>query len=213
MPDVQNMEALENITTADISLPSYNNSVKIFKNTRAIDVPSKLNVLADSFKNFHESIRDTWQSYIESRFDVIHQHVNSSMEAVVSFINDSIVSAQNTFIEAANESVSELEESVDTFKSEIRNSVSELVGSDAAYTVANINDVLLSKDTSEDTYDQFNRILSVREGPMKISDISYDAYGRINKYTETLTLNDIPTSETYTITYEVGKIPKTTKEA
>ena len=212
MPNVQNMPPVADIEIEDIALPSYDSPVKIFKNTRAIDVPIKLNSLAESFRSFHGSIRDTWQLYIEARFDVIHQHINDSMGSVVDFVNDSLVSAQNTFINTANQSVSTLEGSVATFKTEIMDSVANLVGGGVAYSVADTNKTLFSGDTSEDTYDSLNRVLSIKQGPMKMSNIAYDTYSRVIGYTETLDLNNITTSKNYVVSYEAGKIPKITEE-
>ena len=203
----------------DTVLPTHSEPVNIFTNTRAIEVPGKLNSLAASFKQFNVSVRDAWYGYINVEFGKIATHMNDSIDSMVAFINDSIVSTQNLFIEnaetavenigtASDDQVTAIEEATAIFKQEIIDEVGGYAGT-TGYSKEVSNSFEFSGETSGDTYDEYGRLLSFTQGQIETTNIVYGDNYSIVSFTETITIGVTTSSKNYVVIYEVGKIPKT----
>jgi hypothetical protein len=205
-----NMQDIPEFDSQDAILPTHNDPVNIFLNTRAVDVPVKLNFLATAFRDFNVNVRTAWNSYINNESVRVASYLNSSVQAMVAFINNSLVPFQNQFISNAETAVTDLESSVNAFKQEILDEVGGYVNA-TAYSVENSNKFEFSGETSNDTYDSHGRILSATQGVKSITNIVYGPRSRIISYTETLIIDSISYTKNYTVTYERGHIPQVTE--
>jgi hypothetical protein len=207
---VQNMPDIADFSSSNVTLPTHTDPVNIFLNTRAIDVPVKLNSLATAFRDFNVLVRDAWKTYIDGESVSIANYLNGSVQSMVDFINNSMVAFQNQFITDAENAVTTLENSVDDFKQELLDEVGGYVNA-TAYSIENSNKFEFSGETSDDTYDSHGRILSAKQGVKSITNIVYGPRSRIVSYTETLLIGSISYTKNYTVTYERGHIPQVTE--
>jgi len=219
---ISNMDDIQDFVSTPVELPTHTDPVNIFFQTRAIDVPRKLNSLAASFKTYNISIKDTWDTYIGEEGGRIQNYLNNSMTAVTTYINDVVVENQNQFLIDGTQAIADIETEKNNFvtaltteknafKQEVRDEM-DGYATTVSYSIADSNSLAFSGETSSDTYDSRGRLTGVTQGHITTSNIVYDSQDRIASYTETVTVAPhAGVSKNYTITYELGKIPKITE--
>jgi len=207
---VSNMDDIADFESEDVTLPTHTSPVNIFLNTRAIDVPNKLNLLATSFRDFNVNVKNAWESYIDAQAGRMATYLNSAMGDVVGFVNDTLVVAQNQFISDGETALSDMNDGLISFKNSVLAEVGGYVNA-TAYSVENSNKFEFSGETSADTYDSRGRLTSITQGVKTLSNITYGNMGRIVSYTETITVDSASYTKNYTIEYRRGLVPKVTE--
>lgn len=215
---VSDMPDITSFSPNDVDLPTYGEPVNIFLNTRAIDVPAKLNLLAGAFRDFNISVKEILDSHTSDESNRMGAHLSASVQSMVDFVNNSVVQNQNDFITTANGAIDDIEEerlefvegvvaATDTFKQDI---MDELEGqaTNMSYSMLQSNDFAFSGETTNDTYDERGRVLSCTQGVKTCTNIVYDTRCRVVSYTEIILVGSISYTKDYTVSYERGKVPK-----
>ena len=156
-------------------LAQHTKDVSIFRNTRAIDVPDKLNAVAGSIK-LYTNIEITAP---------VQKYINANMSAVSTYINDSmetIVSGQNKF-------TSDMAEDIGGY----------LDDSGAGYNTQQSRSLIETGSTGAVVFDDYERITSAVQGVLTTSNIIYDELDNITSFIETIS---IATSTLYAVSYD-----------
>jgi hypothetical protein len=163
-----------------IQFEEYSSNVKIFEHTLAIEVPDRLDAIADSFKTFNNESMNTMKEYMNTNMNTIFEYIGTTV------YDD--VEAMKTRIE--NE--------VDTFTSDMQSNISGYVNSNGiAYSVQQVNSLIFSGNTS---YSMSNGdITEFTDGAVRTYDILYDNNKFISAFKEKITIDGIEYVKEFTI--------------
>lgn len=163
---------------------AYVKNVEIYKSTRAIDVPDKLNAVSNDFK--------TW--FNTELISKSTEHINSSMTAITNYLNNDIIAGINTF------------------KSTLENNIGVYLDSQGAgYSIPQVNSFIFSGNSISPEYDSDGRVTRYGNQYNETFDCEYNEDSKIIKFKEKITISGIPTVESYEVTYDNNNFPKTTK--
>ena len=166
-----------------LTLHNHTQDVSIFRNTRAIDIPDKLNSIANNVKSYiNTDITTPVLSYMNSNISTMHAYINDVAEQVV---------ADQT-----------------TFTTNMTSNLSGYVdNSGVGYSAAQARTLVQTGETGTITYDGSNRITGATQGAITTSLITYDDSGNITSFTESITVDSITTSTNYSVSYGDDGIP------
>jgi len=154
-----------------LAIGAYSSNVQIFEHTLAIDVPSRLDAIANSFVEHNNQ-----------NFQSIAEHVNNSMTSVYDYIDGTIY------------------EDVLSFKAEVENGIGDFVGIGAGYSINQVNNVLFTGNTSY-SENFSGQIVSFTNGNKHTYDIVYDSDDNVVSFKEKINISGTEYIESYTVTY------------
>lgn len=170
-------------------LAQHAKDVSIFRNTRAIDVPDKLDAVANSIKLYaNVEITGPVQRYVNYNLTNVHTYVNDSIAAVVA--------DQSRFTRDMSEDIS-----------------GYLDDSGAGYNVGQSRSLIETGVTGDVEFDELGRITSSVQGVLTTSNITYDNTDRITRFTETITVDGVANSTVYVVEYDSNQNARTSIEA
>lgn len=192
-----------------LSIDAYASNVAIFRSTRAVDVPDKLNAIGNDFKSWlNNNVMDATTDYINQSMTTIVNYVNTSMSG----IDDDLTDYKDNLNSEWSTYKDDLTGEWSTFKGDLETNLSSyLDSSGAGYSIAQINQLIFSGDAIDPVYDSEGRITKYGNQYEETFDITYDSDNRISGFKEKITIGGVTTTETYTVAYNGNDYPITTK--
>ena len=175
-------------TPTPLVLGLYTKDVSIFRNTRAIDIPGKIDSVVNSMKVYANTEITT----------PVEIHVMEVMRNAVDHINTSITSMNGE----QTKFISDMQENISGY----------LDDAGAGYSVSQARSLKETGNTGEVVTDDEGRITSAQQGVMTTSSVMYDDDNRVVSFSETITIGGIETKSDYIVTYDERNIPSTTKQ-
>ena len=209
-------------------LTDYTTNVLIFRSTKAKDIPGKLDAVANDIKTHFNTVMGEATTYIN---ETTVPHINTAMATVEAdhntFITNisnqqgsyetTITNQQNTF-EAdristettftnsitSQQSVFEntLQDQQDNYETDTTINLGNYTGSGAAYTVSQSNSFVFSGPSSVTYAQDGETVVGYTEGPVTVSNIIYDNRDNLIELTETILVDSIPYTKTFTANYD-----------
>jgi len=181
------MEALP--TFNSLTLAPYGSNVKIFEHTLAIDVPDRLDSIAESFLQFNNE-----------SMSAINQNISDNMEMIHTYVGTTIVDDLNTF-------KLNLSNNIQTLNNNMMTNIGQYLDSNGAgYSIEQVNSLIFSGNTSY-VLDANGNITSMVDGAMTTSNVLYNSDGFIESYTETILIGGVSYSKDFTVNYD-GEYPE-----
>ena len=198
---INNMNPIEPINITELVLKDYIKNVKIFKSTKAIDIPDKINAIVDDFKDYNiEELHTKGKNYLNNSIKSLVEHTNNSIKTITGYVNDVIITNQNDFTK-------QISKDYDTFTNEMKNNIGNyLINQNGAYTISQSNQLIFSGDTNYN-YDNEGRITYLKNGNIQQHDITYNEEDNIKAYKETITIDNIQYTKSFEVTYDENLNP------
>ena len=161
---------------------AFSDNVGIFSNSKARDIPARLNAIAQALK---DHINKLW------------------LPTATGFINGTVVAGLNAAIAKMETFSNGIETRINDQMAEFQANLANYLGTNAGYSVSAANAALFTGSivAGDVQYDIAGRAISIRQGPRLISGITYTDDGAVAGYAEELTLGGITYSRAYTFTY------------
>ena len=161
---------------------SFSDNVSIFNNSKAREIPARLNAIAQALKD----------------------HVNTLWLATATgFVNGTVVVGLNAAIAEIEAFSNAIETRIDDQMAEFEVNLAGYLGTGAGYSVDAANAALFTGTivAGDVQYDLAGRAVSIRQGPRLISGITYNDDGTMAGYAEELTLGGITYARAFTFSY------------
>ena len=161
---------------------SFDDDVGIFTNTKAREVPAKLNAIVQALK----------------------VHLNTLWLATATgYINDTLVANLNTALSDIETFTNALETQINTQLVEFETNLGTYLGVGAGYSVDAANAALFTGTivAGDIVYDDLGRVASIQQGPRLVNNFTYNDDGTISSYAEELTLGGITYARGFTFSY------------
>lgn len=181
------------IPDADAFAP-FDDDVGIFTNTKAREVPAKLNAIAQALK----------------------VHLNTLWLATATgFINDTVVANLNTALADIQTFTNALETGIDDQLAEFETNLGNYLGVGAGYSIDAANSALFTGAVAPGgiVYDADGRAVSFAQGPRTIHSIVYNDDDTVAGYTEELDLGGVTYSHDYAFAYDANGLLESITEA
>jgi len=198
------------ITITDMNtmtpLTDYTTNVLIFRSTKAKDIPGKLDAIANDIKTHFNTVMGESTTYMNN---VIVPHINDSMATVeadhntlVTNINNNQATFQTTMTNQQNDFEATIQNQQNDYESDLTNNIGNYTGNGAAYTVSQTNSFMFS-GPSEVTYaSDGETVIGYTDGPLTVTNIVYDNFDNLVELTETILVDSIPYTKTFTANYD-----------
>jgi len=209
---IPNMDDLEPIEIDALELVPYTTNVKIFKSTPAVELPTKLNAVADDFKTWNNNeIGTKGQSYLNTSVTSLTDYINTSMGTVVDFINNVVVDNQNTFetniTDQQNTFETNITDQQNTFETNITTNIGNYLDTHGAgYSISQTNSLEFTGNTTTE-YDAQGRVVRFVSGAKETKNIAYNSQGNITSFTEVITVDGVNYTKNYTVAYDENGNP------
>lgn len=228
LSSVAQLPYIEGLEITPAAIPEYTTNVQIFRNTRAVEIPDRLNAVAQDLKDFSNAVAEDETNHVNTSFEALTEYVSETMAGVRTHVNTEVVAKVNTMLDKVETDQNSFQTSITnqqtTYESAetaarlaFQNSVTDNLGhyvndtDGIVYSTDQVNSLHFSGtfDAGGITRDSDGRIASISTESKTTTEIVYNDNGQLSEWKETLIVDGASYSKKFKATYSTfGEIIK-----